>query len=204
MRVFLRLADEPVDDAGHRSRARSRRRPARPPPCARRSRRRRAGSTRRCRRTPNARRTRTRAGTPRPMCRAIAAPHGLACLMMAHAGRPDGSMSCTSSQAASASYRFRYDNAMPACCVMPSHHGSAPCRRYERGRLVRVLAVPQLERHLLVRERQRVGQQLVAVEPLDDGGVVRRGVGERLAGEASPRCRSTSRRRRATRRARWS
>ena len=56
--------------------------------------------------------------------------------------------------------------------------------------LVRVLAVPQRLRPLereVQRARQRVGRRIGGVEPRDDRGVVRGGVGERVAGEPPPR-----------------
>ncbi len=74
-----------------------------------------------------------------------AAPHGLACLMMATTATSSGPLppappasaasaasaanSCTSRHAASPSKRLRYDSAEPPCCSMESHQLGAPASR---------------------------------------------------------------------------
>ena len=63
---------------------------------------------------------------------ATAAPHGLACLMMATAAWPgpaSAASSCTRRQAASPSKMFRYDSGVPLCWVMSSHQLGEPATR---------------------------------------------------------------------------
>ena len=58
--------------------------------------------------------------------------------------RPGSPRSWTSSQAASASNRLRYDSAMPPCCTTPSHQLARPDAAVAGALLVGVLAVAQV------------------------------------------------------------
>ena len=69
---------------------------------------------------------------------------------------------------------------MPLCCTDVVPPAPATDLAVPRATLMGVLAVAQLL-HPLERDVQRGGQRFVTIEPAHDGGVVGRGVGERVA-----------------------
>ena len=171
----LALRDQRLDRARLVARARSPRRPAGPRPCARRWRRRSGGSARRCRRTRSARRTRARAGTRSARSSATATPHGLACLMMAHASGPVAEVVHEAPRGVGVvEVEVREREAAVLLDAVPPARGARDAvARRRAGAGSRRSAAPR--RCARARGRCAAGSSSSRCEPRDDRGVVRGG-----------------------------